>query len=353
MSAACFSEKDHSYAIVAYLLHRGASVNGGIIHDDSKIPIKVAVRQGNLKIVKLLLDHKAPLPYGHTILNPYEHTTLNLGDCTLLQLAVYKNLTKMTKMLVREYDQDVNYVNEYGKRNLIAIAINGHLRRNYGDWLGSELQDPTQHCVKLVKFLIKSGVSVNECKNVHNSPIVMATKFTASSNILKFLLKFGADPTLRVGNEPDEPGLFTSKIWSRSNFAVGIEPNEPGIFTTPLENALKCGFFKSVKLLLKHGVSLSTFPGGGKVGSQGLQRCSCITRCMGMWVCVQTMTGSSISQIQAYNVSNGEYFAHPPSKHPFEKLIIGFEKDKDELLHRIFDSDSISGRNSTLIFEIP
>ncbi len=194
---------------VELLLKAGADINKGA--NDGRTALTEAVYKENVEIVKLLLKAGADVDeagYGDNTaliwaVRDIEIVRLlieagadvnkanNRGDTALIMAAQNCDITEVMELLLKA-GADVNKANNDGDTALIWAA-------DYGD-------------IDKVRLLIESGADVNKANNDGRTALIKAAADGCSENymeIVKLLLKVGADPKLVYNNGDDALGEIT------------------------------------------------------------------------------------------------------------------------------------------------
>lgn len=177
----------------------------GLIHDrlefDKASPIEGAIKADNLELVKLLLNHGAPLDEKNDRLS----TNIYLAvQCSQEEIALFF-IEKGSKLEI----MDRSCI------SLISLAVQ-------------------KGCLKVVQELVKKGVSTNKIRNDIESPLLMSAA-AKDPELLKFLLTTDAKDHLNFNNT----------------------------FYTPLKSAAISGNLENVKILLEAGANpMATFYNG-------------------------------------------------------------------------------------------
>ena len=217
---------------VEILVEAGADVNFRDIKGFT--PIYIAIREGNVPIVKYLLDHDAHVnliyEYVETLLleacifKNYaivkllleKNVNVNLQDSTgftALMYACKKGSLPIVNLLLDVPDIDVNISTDDGVTALLAACL---------------INEPVI-CKAIVFLLLQSLADVNATNINNNFPLLMAAKL-GKTEIMNLLLEFGAIVYL---NFQDEVGY------------------------TPLLVACEHNRFDAVKLLLEHNPDMT------------------------------------------------------------------------------------------------
>jgi ankyrin repeat protein len=215
--------------IVQILLNAGADPN---IRIENKQPyLTVASEQNNVEVVKLLLNKGA---------NPQDIDGIN---SSALVIAAY-NSEEITRILL---EKDAN-PNSLGCSNLSCTALSEAVRS------GNEAT---------VKLLLDKGAAVKDGQDGQSLALEQAV-YTHNPNLIKLLVKAGADPNQRSANSAS---LLVQMVnQSEINLPTiealleaGAKPNEEDGNSVALLNAVKYRQNpEAVKLLLKHGANANT-----------------------------------------------------------------------------------------------
>lgn len=128
------------------------------------------------------------------------------GKLTPLQLACYNSHFGISEFLI-DCGANVNMVNEKGRTAL-------HYACKYGS-------------LKIVRLLIRKGANINPVDNHGNTPLYFASKYGYDKDVVRELLKCGADYT--ITNKKGRDGLYGKSDEDREEFFTYIpqELKEP------------------------------------------------------------------------------------------------------------------------------
>ncbi len=162
--------KSNNYKIVKVLLFNGADANSiSRRYRWNYTALLWATRYGRIKLVKLLLKHKAKIYYK--------------GKNAALALAAFRGYFNIVKLLVNKGAR-VNIPDKDGVSILIKAAQGGFCHIN---------RPPKKGCNNaLLRYLLKKGAKVNLTDGYGRTALMYAAKNACVSNV-KLLLSKGAD----------------------------------------------------------------------------------------------------------------------------------------------------------------
>lgn len=205
--------KNNQYSSAEFLLKRGASPN--VFNDDNITPLMAAVENGNHRIVRLLLKHGGSI----SIIDNYGNNALSI--------AVDFADQKMIKLLLSK--SDLNELDK-GRWNPLMIAVHfGHedvlrLLIEYGALIDKQGENGRnalfmavyQNRKQIAKFLLSKGANPNLKDSFGQTPLLMSINKQNDPQIIKDLLKYGADPRV-----PNDKGIdayeYLKKIWNKKS----------------------------------------------------------------------------------------------------------------------------------------
>jgi ankyrin repeat protein len=202
------SVKEGDNQLLLNLISNGEDVN----QEQDGVPLLfVACQNGNLKIVKILIEHGADV-------NKSEKSS----DSTSILTAAQHGYLKIVELLI-EHGADVNKVNSYGATPLILASDRGHIEMvkvllkagAQVNLAGSRNRTSLFFAIEqanqeLIELLIDKGANVNHIDNIGYAPLDIANKISCVSvdnekdkkeyikcknhvnNITKFLIKKAA-----------------------------------------------------------------------------------------------------------------------------------------------------------------
>ncbi len=224
-------------------------------NDEGHTILMQACKEGNTKIVKLLLRHGAKMEMqtftGETALiytAKYEHietmialleyganpnTLNNANSSALIEAALFKNPKGIPVLL--EYNADANIQNVWGK-NALMLACRGDI-------------------LEAVKLLLPKTKNIN-AQDEEGKTALLHAIYGGNENIVKLLLDDGADVLIKC--EKGKSALDYAKQW--------YDPINPAIYnliykatelqknTIKLLEAIEKNDIKSAKKIIKNGV---------------------------------------------------------------------------------------------------
>ena len=139
--------------------------------DDLATPLVIAVRDGKLDFVKVLLRYEANIEARATIKIDGEA----IKDCTALWVAAAKGHFDVVRLLI-EQNAEVDSRTSKNSTPLIAAAFMGHL--------------------DIVRCLVENGADVNARNNFNSTPL-MITCHSGHLDVASYLVKHGANINLQ------------------------------------------------------------------------------------------------------------------------------------------------------------
>ena len=139
--------------------------------DDLATPLVIAVRDGKLDFVKVLLRYEANIEARATIKIDGEA----IEDCTALWVAAAKGHFEVVRLLI-EQSAEVDGRTSNNSTPLRAAAVDGHL--------------------DIVRCLVENGADVNARNNFNSTPL-MITCHSGHLNVASYLVKHGANIKLQ------------------------------------------------------------------------------------------------------------------------------------------------------------
>ena len=139
--------------------------------DDLATPLVIAVRDGKLDFVKVLLRYEANIETRATIKIDGEA----IEDCTALWVAAAKGHFDVVRLLI-EQSAEVDGRTSNNSTPLRAAAIDGHL--------------------DIVRCLVENGADVNARNNFNSTPL-MITCHSGHLDVASYLVKHGANINLQ------------------------------------------------------------------------------------------------------------------------------------------------------------
>ena len=139
--------------------------------DDLATPLVIAVRDGKLDFVKVLLRYEANIEARATIKIDGEA----IEDCTALWVAAAKGHFDVVRLLI-EQSAEVDGRTSNNSTPLRAAAVDGHL--------------------DIVRCLVENGADVNARNNFNSTPL-MITCHSGQLDVASYLVKHGANINLQ------------------------------------------------------------------------------------------------------------------------------------------------------------
>ena len=227
----CVAVCNENVKIVECLLKVGCnpSINNSRIYALLQSPLYLAIEKGNLKILKLLLEHDANVNLRYILETPLHYAIWRQGDVQIIKELLDhgadsngKNDNKVTPMLralqhnridiakiLLEYDADVNIsCFSEGHTALHQMALRGDLEAvefllqngAHVDKVGNENVTPLFGCLKMPKDLIyiaetllKHGADINYPCGESEQTVLHHAVYRGKLKIVEFLLKHEAD----------------------------------------------------------------------------------------------------------------------------------------------------------------
>lgn len=198
-----------NYKEIKYLLKKGINntfdINGDHVYNN----LSTAVKTGNLKIIKLLLDYNPDINIYNTEVLFYcnslkifkflikKGANINSRNGSILQNCCEYNKLKIAKYLLKKklyYPTDLsfNLACEKGHFKIVKLLVENGYDIN-SDYNSGFLIACEKGNYKIVKYLIEKGINVNKIpKNYNFFPLYRAAKYNKLS-IVKLLVDNGAD----------------------------------------------------------------------------------------------------------------------------------------------------------------
>ena len=158
--------------------------------DDLATPLVIAVRDGKLDFVKVLLRYEANIEARATIKIDGEA----LEDCTALWVAAAKGHFDVVRLLI-EQSAEVDGRTSNNSTPLRAAAVDGHL--------------------DIVRCLVENGADVNARNNFNSTPL-MITCHSGHLDVASYLVKHGANINL----QDDDGRSCLHYAWKRGHVQV-------------------------------------------------------------------------------------------------------------------------------------
>ena len=158
--------------------------------DDLATPLVIAVRDGKLDFVKVLLRYEANIEARATIKIDGEA----LEDCTALWVAAAKGHFDVVRLLIKQ-NAEVDGRTSSNSTPLRAAALHGHL--------------------DIVRCLVENGADVNARNNFNSTPL-MITCHSGHLDVASYLVKHGANINL----QDDDGRSCLHYAWKRGHVQV-------------------------------------------------------------------------------------------------------------------------------------
>lgn len=204
-------------------------VNGA--NDKHETALSSAIIKKNLDICKLLINNgsdvnqQAKIPPFYPRLSP-------------ISQAVIQNSMEIVKLLL-SHDCQKDGVDEYGKSAISYAVSNNH--------------------VAMVTFLLESGCNINSFIPESGYSLLHDACSKENLEIVKILLKLGADPNALEMKDRTTPGFFTNKMEIHQqliNYGCDINATSRS-GDTVLHMAIIHGNIQLVEFLLHHGALMN------------------------------------------------------------------------------------------------
>ena len=240
---------------IKLLIKSKADINH--VDDTGNAPIDIANKMNNTNIINLLIENGAPndlaraIKYG--VENKVEHLldrsknidALDHNGDTALTLAIKENNVKLVKLII----------NKKANVNLISFI------NNYHDEYSPLMIASKNGSNEIVKLLIENGADVN-LLNSSSMSALMATTYDRNLitpeqiEVMKILITAGANPNLSIiENETTLDRVWGNNVASILLIDNGADVNSIETFSgfSKLMGASYTGDEEMVKYLLKHG----------------------------------------------------------------------------------------------------
>ncbi|KAI9701441.1 MAG: hypothetical protein M1836_001496 [Candelina mexicana] len=268
---------------VEIALSKGANVNGDPKKTNSvqKIPIGLAIRLGNERIVRLLLEYNADIEFKTTKLRSALWVAAWMGHKDIVQILL-------------DYRADLESMHENGTTPLMIAADNGHTDvvqllldheadvniKGPGDWTPLHSAAQNDH-IDIVRLLLKHGADVNIQDHNGWAPLCSAAERPGHVDIVRLLLKHGADVNIQAhdGWAPlhsaaaQNDHIDIVRLLLKHGADVNIQDRNGW---APLySTAGQPGHIEIVRLLLEHGadVDIKDHYGSAPLHSAALNGC--------------------------------------------------------------------------------
>ncbi len=183
------ASRDHEKNVAA-LIARGADVN--TTTPEGVTPLMYASDNGDLEMVKLLLDHDA---------NPNMQP---VSGITALMSAVLQNRFDVAEYLASHgadpnlQDQNgitaLNYAAAYNEYKILDMLLYFHGKPDLADYSGNTplISAAFNNCLETVQILVKNGANINAADINGFTPLMISIQ-KGNSGITQFLIDQGAD----------------------------------------------------------------------------------------------------------------------------------------------------------------
>ncbi|VDP18665.1 unnamed protein product [Onchocerca flexuosa] len=142
-------------------------------------PLVIAARNGHFDVVKYLLEKGADISVTGTVSFDGEI----IPGAPVLWAAAAAGHLEIVRYLVEEAGADINQTTQSNSSPLRGACYDGHYDIEYNLF----------YKIHLVEYLVKKGADI-ELANRHGHTPLMIAAFKMRTNIVRFLLKHGADP---------------------------------------------------------------------------------------------------------------------------------------------------------------
>ncbi|KAL7637840.1 UNVERIFIED_CONTAM: hypothetical protein RMT77_011452 [Armadillidium vulgare] len=218
-------------------------------------PLHLAVKLGNLQIVKIILENNPCL------------SSVDGDQNTLLHLAAYSQNVSLINVLLsyEEIKESLNCLNDRGETPLHTL-------------LKSESNDEKaeEQIIKIVEILMQEGININSGNSYLETPLFLTCSYNLPK-VTNYLLKVGADPTIittdgrsSVHASCQSGSHECLKLLIKSGKVGNLILKEDYENLSPFHYAVKSYSIDCCELLFKNGDHLSN------TDNRNITRCSSI-----------------------------------------------------------------------------
>jgi ankyrin repeat protein len=159
----------------------------------------------------------------------------------MLVLAIKDKSTKVTEILLKDRNIDVDLSNKYGETPLMIAAIQGDLpvvktlvlqnkaRIDHIGWTPLHYAC-TKGQLDVAQFLVLNGALVDSTSLNGTTPLMMAVQ-SGNENLVKFLLDKGAD--LQIKNGLGLTAIDIAEIYQKPGIAAGLKSRWQKLYKEP------------------------------------------------------------------------------------------------------------------------
>ena len=165
----------------------------------------------------------------------------------MLILAIRDKSTKVTQLLLKDPNIDVDLSNTYGETPLMIAAIDGdlpvvkelvlqkHARVDHIGWTPMHYAC-TKGQFEVVKFLVANGALVDSTSLNGTTPLMMAVQ-SGNEELIRFLLDQGADISIRNGM--GYSAIDIADIYEKPWISAGLKSRWQKLYKQPYPGPLK------------------------------------------------------------------------------------------------------------------
>jgi ankyrin repeat protein len=278
--------------MVSCLLKRGAKANTPAATyswiDGKRNCIQWAIKNGNINILSLLLDHGGDINGEPSLTVAVQESNYemveyllsagaNVDDCrgenTALEAAAEKKDSKMTSILLEagadpSNDNSISFAAKASDFDLISVLLGrGADINKFGDKMESALYQAAQaENLELVQFLLRNGADPNiGLKHWNRRPILQLLTYRTNMEIINALTQAGADcnnafssyyPLNPLQVAASKGDLKLVEYFIAANADVNWPASE-NTGRTALQAAVKKGHLRIIDFLLANGADIN------------------------------------------------------------------------------------------------
>jgi len=269
--AACYDNTE----IIKALLDAGANINAQ--SNDGSTALMKASWEGNLDVVNVLIKNGANVDLetkrkDTAIVFAMEQKRYETA-LTLIKISnnlKYKNKNKETylHLAVKNVTPDDEIA------ILEMMILEDSIAKRHHKFL-KYYSDPKRenfHLLELVKYIISTKLNIDLQDINGNTALHIASKYNASSSIVKLLLNAGCNINIK-NKEKDTPAHFAAKNFSKNSFNILLELIKAGaninqnnkrngtVLHCASSNAIDINSIKKVKMLIDAGAKINSKAG--------------------------------------------------------------------------------------------
>lgn len=190
--------------MVAYLIEKGADVNGRAEGKFGDAPLFLAVVLGDPEMAKLLIMKGADVNVNGMYGVPALQRAVLAGNLTLVRLLVENGAD------VRVMSQRGTPLHDARDYPIAKLLISKGADVNARDF-GGDVPLHRTRSIGIVELLVASGADVNARNDEGNTPLHEALERGKEWSLIKFLIEHGADVNARNGEGMTPLGLLRAK----------------------------------------------------------------------------------------------------------------------------------------------